>query len=96
MVRRCFACNIVRINRLRAQNSPLELTRGEIGTGDSPAVISLYQKISRSRARNSPLAHAKGEFGCNVTLLVRQEGFEPPTLWFVARYSIQLSYWRVL
>ena len=27
-------------------------------------------------------------------LLVRQAGFEPTTLWFVARYSIQLSYWR--
>jgi hypothetical protein len=27
--------------------------------------------------------------------MVRWEGFEPPTLWFVARYSIQLSYQRV-
>ena len=29
-----------------------------------------------------------------ICLLVRQAGFEPTTLWFVARYSIQLSYWR--
>jgi hypothetical protein len=28
---------------------------------------------------------------CN---LVRSGGFEPPTAWFVARYSIQLSYER--
>ena len=27
--------------------------------------------------------------------MVRLEGFEPPTLWFVARYSIQLSYKRI-
>ena len=26
--------------------------------------------------------------------VVRVEGFEPPTTWFVARYSIQLSYTR--
>ena len=26
--------------------------------------------------------------------MVRQAGFEPTTPWFVARYSIQLSYWR--
>ena len=24
--------------------------------------------------------------------MARVEGFEPPTAWFVARYSIQLSY----
>lgn len=26
--------------------------------------------------------------------LARQEGLEPPTFWFVAKHSIQLSYWR--
>ena len=27
--------------------------------------------------------------------MARSGGFEPPTAWFVARYSIQLSYERI-
>ena len=27
--------------------------------------------------------------------MVRQKGLEPPTFWFVAKHSIQLSYWRM-
>ena len=27
---------------------------------------------------------------------MRRKGFEPPTYWFVASYSIQLSYRRIL
>ena len=27
--------------------------------------------------------------------VARQEGLEPPTFWFVAKHSIQLSYWRI-
>ena len=30
-----------------------------------------------------------------VFLLVRLKGFEPPTYWFVASHSIQLSYSRI-
>lgn len=29
-----------------------------------------------------------------LILVARQAGIEPTTPWFVARYSIQLSYWR--
>ena len=29
-------------------------------------------------------------------ILVRLKGFEPPTYWFVASHSIQLSYSRIL
>ena len=30
-----------------------------------------------------------------MAFLVRWKGLEPPTYWFVASHSIQLSYWRI-
>ncbi len=33
--------------------------------------------------------------GKSLFLMARPEGLEPPTPWFEARYSIQLSYGRI-
>ncbi len=48
---------------------------------------------------NKPLRQRKKDKSLHrcrllLFLLVRPEGFEPPTPWFVAKYSIQMSYGR--
>ncbi len=45
--------------------------------------------FKRSEEINKGCARTWGE-----DRVARPEGFEPPTTWFVARYSIQLSYGR--
>ena len=49
-------------------------------------------KGKRERQKEIPAVQAT----YRETLMVRQAGFEPTTPWFVARYSIQLSYWRTI
>ena len=49
--------------------------------GAVPRPVSAENKNCRSKARFAPA-------------LVRLEGLEPPTYWFVANHSIQLSYNR--
>ena len=61
-----------------------------------PAILS--NSANRQRREFEPLRAAdvkKPTSGGLFSLLARPERFELPTTWFVARYSIQLSYGRV-
>ena len=44
-------------------------------------------------AKGVKKVHRKRNLVCDE--LVRLKGFEPPTFWFVAKHSIQLSYSRI-
>lgn len=54
-------------------------------------VIIVYATISVGKLSNFNMSS-----GIIKPLMVRSEGLEPPTPWFEAKYSIQLSYERNL
>ena len=45
-------------------------------------------------AQHLPIYNKKHHKTCGVFCLARLKGLEPPTYWFVASHSIQLSYKR--
>ncbi len=53
-------------------------------------------KRNRPISKRPPKARKRAAFSRKRLFnLVRQKGLEPPTFWFVAKHSIQLSYWRI-
>src|SRR5690625_1697258 len=52
--------------------------------------------LSEVRIPTSDTKKPRQMLGLCSCCLARPEGFEPPTAWFVARYSIQLSYGRLM
>lgn len=54
-----------------------------------------WNKVETKKARSPLCIWVSGLSWTLMDLeMARLEGFEPPTAWFVARYSIQLSYRR--
>ena len=57
----------------------------------------MFQRLNGIQHRHLDPRKTKGLARANVltlVILVRLAGFEPTTPWFVAKYSIQLSYSR--
>src|SRR5690606_7100788 len=68
-----------------------------IGCAEAAVARRKLQRASaRLRARNRAPRKRTPTVMSTVSKMARPERFELPTAWFVARYSIQLSYGRVV
>ena len=72
----------------------MDTGRHLLGIAEALENVSLTEQARRLRA--SKTKKARSEDRAFPQCLARPEGFEPPTPWFVARYSIQMSYGRNL
>ncbi len=63
------------------------ISKRQSASGESPNTVTVYNKSAAHK--KAPLKTVGLFYN-----MARLEGFEPPTAWFVARYSIQLSYRR--
>ena len=60
-----------------------------------PAPLSATPGVTTPDGELATVRKEKGAASLQPLMsLARPEGFEPPTPWFVARYSIQMSYGR--
>ncbi len=59
-------------------------------------MCSKFPQNSRKRLASEQISLSRQQLSCGIdeVYLARPERFELPTPWFVARYSIQLSYGR--
>ena len=79
------------------QNPPSSRqSRSDLDAKNSPPDCFLNAS-TLSGFESLELEHTKNKRATKVTLLflARRKGFEPPTFWFVAKHSIQLSYRRI-
>ena len=75
--------------------SPREPTQPRKLT-DSPLLKLTLTLLLQVQGAALPKTQKKQQAGaCCFGVMVRPERFELPTAWFVARYSIQLSYGRI-
>ena len=72
--------------RCPSRTSRLKTVRRTVSP--TPLTLSGFEPLPQQKIKQS---HSDEQ----LCLMARRKGFEPPTFWFVAKHSIQLSYRRI-